>query len=173
MLHCDHWSRARVMRIPLTKFEQDHGYWKHHNGHKYCGDRRRQHGARAIDRLQYGQGDEACIGHRCRHAMHGSACETSGSTNAHDAEHENEAEEGSTTKSNKKAPIDQRMTWFLRNGDDQQRRHCDVVGEVNQAVRQRPRQIARVPNDPASQDHCKHRKDKVSDPHRGCLRVTL
>src|ERR1700733_1987378 len=105
--------------------------------------------------------------------MHRSACETSGSTNAHDAEHENEAEEGSTTKSNKKAPIDQRMTWFLCNGDDQQCRHSDVIGEVNQGVRQHPRQIARIANDPAGHDHCKYREDKVSDPHRGCLRLTL
>src|SRR6202040_4277844 len=97
------------------------------------------------------------IGHRCRHAMHRSACETSGSMNAHDAEHEYEAEEGATTKGHKKAPIDQRMAWFLRNGDDQQCRHCDVIGEVNQSVRQRPRQIARVANDPATQDYCKYR----------------
>src|SRR5271156_1211011 len=97
--------------------------------------------------------------------MHRSACKTSRSTNAHDAEHEEEAEKGATTKGNKKAPIDQRMTWFLCNGDDQQCRHRDVIGEVNQRVRQRPRQIARIANDPASQDHRKYRKDKISDLH--------
>jgi hypothetical protein len=51
--------------------------------------------------------------------------------NAHDAEHEDEAEEGATTKGNKEAPIDQRVSWFLCNCDDQQCRHCDVVGEMN------------------------------------------
>jgi hypothetical protein len=89
--------------------------------------------------------------------MHGSAGESSGTMNAHDAEDEAEAEEGATTKGNKKAPIDQRTTGFLRNGDDQQCRHCDVIGEVNQCVRQRPRQIARVADDPATEDHCKDR----------------
>ena len=42
------------MRVLLTEFEQDHGEWKHHNGDEYGGDRRRQDGARAIDRLQDG-----------------------------------------------------------------------------------------------------------------------
>ena len=42
------------MTIPLIKFEQDHGRWKHHNGHEYRGNRGRQHGARTIDRLQNG-----------------------------------------------------------------------------------------------------------------------
>jgi len=85
-------------------------------------------------------------------------------------EPEEEAQEGAATKGNKKTPTDQRMTWLLCNGDDQQCRHCDVVGEVNQAVRQRPRQIARIANDPASHDHCKYRENKVSNLHRGCLR---
>ena len=33
--------------------------------------------------------------------MHGSACETSGNMNAHDAEYQEEAEEEATTKRNK------------------------------------------------------------------------
>src|SRR5689334_16707219 len=87
---------------------------------------------------------------------------------APDAEDEDEAQEGATTEGNKKAPIDQRMTWFLCNCDNQQCRHCDVVGEVDQCVRQRPRQITRVANDASSYDHSKHRQDKVSNLHAGC-----
>jgi hypothetical protein len=39
--------------------------------------------------------------------MHRSASEASGSTDAHDPKHEEEAEEGASTEGNKKAPIDQ------------------------------------------------------------------
>src|SRR5215469_4814496 len=85
--------------------------------------------------------------------MHRSACETSRSMNAHDAEHEGEAEEGAATEGNKKAPINQRMTRFLCNRDDQQRRHCDVIGEMNQCVRQRPRHIAGIATIPAGRIH--------------------
>jgi hypothetical protein len=99
--------------------------------------------------------------------MHRSACRVSGSTNAHDAKHEDEAEEGATPEGSKKTPIDQRMTWFLSNCGDQQCRHCDVIGEVNQCVRQGPRHIARVANDPASHDYSEYRENEVSDPHEG------
>src|ERR1700722_17035271 len=58
------------------------------------------------------------------------------------------------------------MTWLLRDGDDQQRRHRDVVSEMNQRFGQRPRQVARVADDPSGYDDCKYRQDEVSDPHR-------
>ena len=104
------------MGVSLIQFEQDDGYWKHCDGHEYRRDRRRQYGARAIDGLQDRQRDESGISHRGCHAMHGSAGETAGSTNAHNAEDEKKAEERPTAKGNKKAPIDQRTAWFLCNG---------------------------------------------------------
>ena len=105
--------------------------------------------------------------------MHRSAGEAAGSTNAHDAEDEDEAEEGASAKGNKKTPIDQRVAWFLGNDDDQQCRHCDVVGEVNQCVGQGARQIAGIANDPSSYDHCEYGEDKVGYPHRGFLRLAV
>src|SRR5262249_8016721 len=63
-----------------------------------------------------------------------------------------------------KAPVDQRTARLLRNGDDQKRRHCDVVGEMNEGVRQASRQVARIANNPSGQDHCKYRQYEVSYP---------
>ena len=138
------------MSVLLIEFEQDDGCGKHDNGHEYRGDGRRQDGALAIDCLQHGQGDEARVGHRRRHAIHGSACQSAGTAKADDAEHEKEAEERTAAEGNEEAPVNQGMAVLLRNGHDQQRGHGDVVGETYQRVRRGARQIARRANDPAS-----------------------
>jgi hypothetical protein len=54
-------------------------------------------------------------------------------------EHQREAQNGAASECQQKAPFQKIACRLLRDGDEQQRRHCDVVSEMHEAVGQRPR----------------------------------
>lgn len=160
---------ARV--VAVVEFEQDDGDGEHHHRNKNGGDRGRQNRLLAIDRTQDRQRDKAGISHRRGHAIQSLTAQVPHTLYACDDEHREKARQRPSAESNQKGPVDQRPARLLRNGDNKQRRHGNVVGEMHQCIRQRARQVAGPADDPAGHDDGEDRQNEISDLQRLVPRV--
>jgi len=119
--------------------------------------------------MQDRQRDESGIGHRGRHANHRAAAEITSPSGANRQKDQREAEQGAAAERQQKTPLQEIACLLLSDGNNQQRRHRDIVGEMHEGVGQRPRDVAEPPGEPAGDDDRKHGKDQAGDLHLAAL----
>ena len=152
-------------RVAGVKLLQDDGGRKHHDGDEDRGDRGREHRSRPVGRLEDRQRDEAGVRHRCGPALHRRAGEAATAQGASEREDKNKADERAAAEGDQEAPGEQRARRLLGDGDHEQGRHRDIVGEVNQSIGKVARDIAHIAGRPPGHDHGKDGQDESSDLH--------
>ena len=84
---------------------------------------------------------------------------------ARDDEDERKAQKRAAAEGDQKTPRQKGTRGLLRNGHNEQRRHRDVIGEMDQRVGQVARYIAQKTGGPAGDDHRKHGQNEICDVH--------
>jgi len=138
---------------------------EHHHCHEHSCDGGGQDGRLAIDGVQDRERYETSVGHRRRHSIDCATGEVAPPIYANQQENQREAQYGAASECQQEAPLQKIAGGFLRDGDEQQSRHRDVVSEMHQTVGQRPRYVAEPPSQPAGDNDREHGKHHVGDFH--------
>ena len=157
---------ARAMGIKLL---HEHRRGEHDHRDKHRRDRRGQHRRSSVSRLEDRKRDEAGVRHRGGPSLHGRLRKPLAAESAQRCKDDCEAQQGPAAERNQKAPRQQGSRGLVRDRDNQQRWHRDVIGEVDQGVGQVARDVSEVAGEPSGHDHREHRQDEIGDLH--CLQA--
>jgi hypothetical protein len=147
------------------KLLHEHRRGEHDHRDKHRRDRGGQHRPRSVSRLEDRKRDEAGVRHRGGPSLHCRRRKPLAAESAQRCKDDGEAQERAATKGNEEAPREQRSRRLLRDRHNQERRHGDVIGEVDQGVGQITRDITQGAGEPSGHDYREHGQDEIGDLH--------
>ena len=157
--------KDRSARAPGVELLHDDRCGEHDHRDKHRRNRRGQHRRGAVSRLEDRKRDKAGVRHRSGPSLHRRPGKPLAAKRAQPSKDDGEAQQGPAAKRNEKAPRQQRSRRLVRDRDDQERRHRDVISEMDQGVGEIARDISERAGEPSGHDHREHRQDEIGDLH--------
>ncbi len=147
------------------KLLHEHSRGEHDHRDEHRRDRGGQHRSRPVSRLEDRKRDKAGVRHRGGPSLHGRPRKPVAAECAQRGKDDREAHEGAAAERNQEAPCEEGSRRLMRDRDDQERRHRDVIGEVDQGVAEVAGDISQIAGEPSGHDHREHRQDEIGDLH--------